>query len=142
MVWSHTSHDLAGASPVTQTIFMASKIREKRLAASKRYYEAHKNEEIQRCVKKKREYRVRNKSYVESYFSQHPCVDCGESDIDLLDFDHVRGEKLANVSDLVFKAVSINKLQLEIDKCDVRCSNCHRKITKLRSREAAISAPS
>lgn len=121
---------------------MASKIREVRLAAQRRYYQKHRAKEIHRNVGKQKAYRLRNKSYVFGFLSHHPCVDCGESDPVVLDFDHVRGKKLSNVSDLTKRPASIKALQAEIDKCDVRCANCHRRITALRNREAAISAPS
>ena len=61
------------------------------------------------------------------YFAQHPCVDCGEADPVVLEFDHVRGEKLGNVSDL--RAASMKKIIAEVAKCDVVCANCHRRRT-------------
>lgn len=51
------------------------------------------------------------------------CVDCGFKDHPAaLDFDHVRGVKLLNVS----AAKSIAQADAEIAKCEVRCANCHR----------------
>jgi hypothetical protein len=41
-----------------------------------------------------------------------------------LDFNHVRGEKLFNVSQ--DPKVAKAKLLAEIEKCDVLCANCHR----------------
>lgn len=64
-----------------------------------------------------------------NYFSNHMCVDCGESDPVVLDFDHIRGEKTANISNLVNNRVKWEKILEEIDKCEVRCSNCHRRKT-------------
>jgi hypothetical protein len=121
---------------------VASKIREKRLAASKRYYQSHRDEEIRRNVEKQKRYRRRNRAYVDSVLLLLRCVDCGNSDHEVLDFDHVRGEKVGNISDLVGRPASIKQLREEIDKCEVRCANCHRKITKLRNREVAISPAS
>lgn len=63
------------------------------------------------------------------HLKKHPCVDCGEDNIIVLDFDHrdpadkhftIGGGSTAR------KPESIKK---EIQKCDVRCSNCHRKKT-------------
>lgn len=80
--------------------------------------------------------RSRNRKYVDDYLRTHPCMDCGENEIDLLDFDHVRGEKITEVSILVGNAARLWKLEQEIAKCDVRCANCHRRITARRRREA------
>jgi hypothetical protein len=62
------------------------------------------------------------------YLKDHPCIDCGESDPDVLDFDH-RRDKLANISRLVHSAVSWRLIEIEIAKCEVRCANCHRRRT-------------
>ena len=71
----------------------------------------------------------RNKEFVFSYLSTHPCVDCPESDPVVLEFDHVRGEKKCDLSKLVFKTVSLERIAAEIEKCVVRCANCHRRKT-------------
>ena len=60
------------------------------------------------------------------------CVDCGEQDIRVLEFDHLpEYEKLANVSNLM--SGSRNKLIEEMNKCDVVCANCHKRRTYARS---------
>lgn len=64
------------------------------------------------------------------YLETHPCVDCGENDPVVLEFDHVRGEKEFNIADVARNAVGREKLQEEIQKCEVRCANCHRRKTK------------
>lgn len=75
-------------------------------------------------------YRDRNKVLVLRYLKENPCVDCGEKDTRVLDFDHVRGKKIKNVSDMVKSGnCSWNRIKNEIDKCQVRCANCHRKKT-------------
>ena len=63
------------------------------------------------------------------------CVDCGYNKHPAaLQFDHVYGEKLFNVG--VRKAtVSMQKLEKEIYKCEVRCANCHAIITYRRKQE-------
>lgn len=75
---------------------------------------------------------IRNREYVDKYLKTHPCIDCGESDNVVLEFDHVRGEKKRNISDMILKAFSINAIKTEIEKCDVRCANCHRRVTYIR----------
>lgn len=75
-----------------------------------------------------------NRDYIDEYLREHPCLDCGEEDILVLDFDHVSGVKCGNVSTLSHKGVSLEVLKVEIAKCEVRCANCHRRITRLRER--------
>jgi len=53
------------------------------------------------------------------------CVDCGMSDIRVLEFDHVRGSKVRSIGELVRRGASESALRAEIAKCDVRCRNCH-----------------
>jgi hypothetical protein len=40
-------------------------------------------------------------------------------------FDHVRGEKLFNISRCAWHGITLAKLKVEIAKCDVVCANCH-----------------
>ena len=55
------------------------------------------------------------------------CVVCGESDPDVLDFHHRDpAEKDVTIASVV-AFVSKARLDAEIAKCDVLCSNCHRK---------------
>lgn len=62
------------------------------------------------------------------YKLNNPCVDCGEVDPCVLQFDHVKGRKVGNISDMV-KTASIEDLQKEMRKCEIRCANCHMRRT-------------
>jgi hypothetical protein len=58
--------------------------------------------------------------------------DCGEGDPVVLDFDHVRGEKLFSVSKGLTDR-SFDTLVAEMAKCEVVCANCHRRRTARRA---------
>lgn len=72
---------------------------------------------------------VENMSKLSKYLLSNPCVDCGESDLLVLEFDHVRGIKKDGVTELIAKGYGWATVQAEIDKCQVRCANCHRRKT-------------
>jgi hypothetical protein len=60
------------------------------------------------------------------------CADCKHRFPTVcMDFDHVRGKKLFNIS-IGYYGVSITALLKEIEKCDVVCANCHRLRTASR----------
>ena len=65
--------------------------------------------------------------YILNYLIEHPCIDCGEKDPIVLEFDHVNGAKRDNISNL--KRSSVKAVKEEIEKCEVRCANCHRRKT-------------
>lgn len=76
--------------------------------------------------------RVRIRAFISNYLKTNPCVDCGETNTIVLEFDHFENKKF-NISDAARKGVSMKKLEDEIAKCEVRCANCHRKKTYERS---------
>jgi hypothetical protein len=72
----------------------------------------------------------RHRAALTAYLASHPCVDCSESDIRCLDFDHRDPEhKVANVTLMVSMHWRWSRIEAEIEKCDVRCASCHRKRT-------------
>jgi len=73
--------------------------------------------------------REKSRKFVFYYYATHPCVDCGESDPTVLQLDHVRGEKYQNVSVMVGGRTTIKTIKQEMEKCVVRCANCHAKKT-------------
>jgi L-lysine 2,3-aminomutase len=67
--------------------------------------------------------------FVRDYLSTQACVDCGESNPIVLEFDHVRGQKRMAISEMCTRGYSPEAIMLEIEKCVVRCGNCHRRKT-------------
>lgn len=103
-----------------------------RAIAQSDYYERTKPERLkykwERQVLKKEFAR----KFVWEYLSYRVCEDCGEYDPLILTFDHVRGEKKMNVSQMVNQGYSIEAIQEEINKCAVVCFNCHMRREKNR----------
>lgn len=64
------------------------------------------------------------------YLRNNPCVDCGEDDVRVLEFDHEEPEaKTADVARLASMNIAWERVEAEIAKCSVRCANCHRRRT-------------
>ena len=79
---------------------------------------------------------AKQKAYLAQYLrdlkTKTPCVDCGINyPYYVMDFDHVRGQKHANVMELV-STLSKKRIDQEIAKCEIVCSNCHRIRTHMR----------
>ena len=92
------------------------------------WYSRNRQSQIAKAKIRNRHATADLKKRVRAYLFDHPCVDCGETDPDVLDFDHLR-DKRANMSTLVQYGVSWKTVQDEIAKCEVRCANCHRRRT-------------
>jgi len=106
-------------------------------AASKRHYEANKKKIKKRSYLRNKSQRRKGKEFIDAIKSISECIDCGESNPLVLDFDHVRGKKIMCISNMVRNSYSIETIQKEIDKCEGRCANCHRLITDKRRNEQA-----
>ena len=98
------------------------------LLASKRWRLSNR----EKYLKQAREYGKQRALKIQLFVQQCKkigCKICGEQDIACLDFHHRnQAEKEGNISVLKFRKVSIEKIQIEINKCDILCSNCHRKL--------------
>jgi hypothetical protein len=70
--------------------------------------------------------RKKNRAFLQEYLKTHHCVDCGEADLIVLEFDHVRGVKKACVRQMA-RDCAMESLVREVRKCEVRCSNCHKR---------------
>lgn len=98
----------------------------------KKWY--HDNKEIQKynCSERRRRIVKENRQKIVAYLNSHPCVDCGETDIVVLEFDHVCGKKHREVSTMIQTGCSWPKILQEIGKCEIRCANDHARKTAQR----------
>ena len=72
------------------------------------------------------------REYIYQYLLEHPCLDCGETNPQLLSFDHVRGDKKLGISEMVGRGWSLETIKAEVRKCDVVCFNCHMRRERRR----------
>ena len=94
------------------------------------HYLANRTKYIARSRERKTELALERTRWLVQYFGRNPCVDCGETDPVVLEFDHLRdkafsvGGKLTNWP--------WETILAEIEKCEVVCANCHRRRTARR----------
>jgi 5-methylcytosine-specific restriction endonuclease McrA len=91
------------------------------------------------CYKKKADYykkvnkeyrsvlKEQNQKLLWDFLLKNPCVNCGETNPVVLELDHLRDKKY-NIGDIIF-CHTWESVQEEIEKCQVLCSNCHKKKT-------------
>jgi hypothetical protein len=94
------------------------------------YYHRNRQKIIDITADRRRRYKAEVKAWIIAYLQEHPCVDCGETDIMVLEFDHEDpSQKTANVGQLIGGGHSLRRVKVEVSKCVVRCANCHRRKT-------------
>ncbi|QBD79013.1 hypothetical protein EPA93_24725 [Ktedonosporobacter rubrisoli] len=103
--------------------------------ANRRHYQNNKQVYLNRAVVRNTYVNNENKQRLYAYLLAHPCIDCGNTDIRCLDFDHVSDNKACDISKMLNRALSWSIIEAEITKCEVRCANCHRLKTLERSQQ-------
>ena len=83
---------------------------------------------IAKALKWNSNQRLKLQKVVLNYLSNNSCVDCGETDVLVLDFDH-KTAKIKGIAEMVQDSCSERHIVAEIGKCEVRCANCHRRKT-------------
>lgn len=100
---------------------------------SKNYYAKNKEYHKNKTALRNKKYVNENRQKIYDFLLLNPCVDCGENEPIVLDFDHRDGvDKIANISKMVHNGFSWLTIENEISKCDVRCANCHRRRTAIQ----------
>lgn len=109
---------------------LATSCKECRNGYAKGWYAENTEAHIAAVQVSKSARKMKAQTAVIEHLIKHPCVDCGETDIEVLDFDHREpAEKEHGVAKLVADGAALDKIAAEIAKCDVRCANCHRRRT-------------
>lgn len=99
-------------------------------AQRKQWYENNKERHKHNVKQNRRETVRQTRQFVLDYLQSHPCELCGESDPAVLEFHHRDpADKRTRVSAMINTGYSVDKVREEIEKCQVLCANCHRKVT-------------
>lgn len=99
----------------------------KQARSSRKFYLKHRDRIKIQSTNGRLIHKKRNKSFIAEYLKLHPCIDCGNNNIIVLDFDHLDASiKITEVSYMVNSGWSLENIIKEIAKCEVVCSNCHR----------------
>lgn len=103
-----------------KNIIRESKCRACKSAQSKLRYKTYKP--TQRVLESMRKKEMRQ--FLIDYKSKNPCVDCGEANPLVLEFDHIsKNNKSYTIATM--HGNSKSKVLKEIEKCEMRCANCH-----------------
>jgi hypothetical protein len=101
-----------------------------RAAYGQEHYLANRQRYIDLAQQRKRAVAAERARYLIDFFRSHPCIDCGEDDPIVLEFDHLEGKEFA-----IAKGLRDRNWQSVLDemaKCEVVCANCHRRRTARR----------
>ena len=111
-----------------------------RAAYKRDHYAANRQRYIDQARERKQRARVERTRYLLAYFEDHPCVDCGETDPVVLEFDHLRDKEFEITQALSDRRWSL--ILMEIEKCEVVCANCHRRRTCERRQSIRVQLTS
>ena len=95
---------------------------------AREHYARNKTLYKRRALEYTRKQRDAIRAYLLAHLEQNPCVDCGETDPVVLEFDHQIDKSFA-LGRAVSHSYGLKKIEMELEKCEVRCANCHRRKT-------------
>jgi hypothetical protein len=101
-----------------------------RAAYKREHYAANRQRYIAQAAAQKKRLRLERTRYLIEFFKTNPCVDCGERDPVVLEFDHLRDKSFDIGSGLHNRRWQ--SVLDEIEKCEVVCANCHSRRTARR----------
>lgn len=89
-----------------------------------------------------KKHRIKIRARLFEYLSSKSCIDCGEDDPIVLEFDHTDpNTKFKNVARMLSGHYSWQSVAQEIIKCEIRCANCHRRKTYIQFNNWGKSKP-
>ena len=104
-----------------------------RRAAGRAHYRANREYYLAKARRRQQRVVLETREWLLTYLREHPCVDCGNKDVRVLEFDHRDGAtKLRAIAILAGQGFGLARVKAEIEQCEVRCANCHRIRTHLQ----------
>lgn len=94
----------------------------------RRHYQLNRKYYLDKARRWDNAFKAEIRKIILEHFKKNPCLDCGETDSRVLEFDH-KSDKILAVSRLIGNKAPKEDILDEIKKCDVRCANCHRRKT-------------
>jgi hypothetical protein len=76
-----------------------------------------------------KENKAERRAYYVEYLRTHPCAHCGEADPIVLEFNHIDPSQKTSLVSKLCNQGSMETLKAEIEKCEVLCANCHKRVT-------------
>jgi DNA-binding MarR family transcriptional regulator len=87
----------------------------------------------EKTVTRTRDSRNNIRKYIQEVKQGQVCVDCKEDyPYWMMEFDHTSDDKLFTIGRFQEITSDIEKIKLEIEKCEIVCANCHRNRTYAR----------
>ena len=125
-----TCHVVRPASDFNRRAGAADGLQPRCRSCARDWYVANRVQHMANVRERNDRVRDANKLLLEAFLVDHPCVDCGERDLRVLDLDHDDpAHKTTEVGRLLASALSWERIAAEIAECTVRCASCHRRRT-------------
>lgn len=93
---------------------------------SKYHYKHNKSKYLESAKKCNTNKRQHNRKKMLEYLKDKCCVDCGNTDIRVFDFDHKDRSNKKYIIGFILNRYKWESVLQEIEKCEIRCANCHR----------------
>ena len=88
---------------------------------------------IKKLYEAQKRHRLKVRAKMFEFLSDKSCMDCGEKDPIVPEFDHRDPiNKFKVIAKILSGHYSWESVNAEIEKCDIRCANCHRRKTYIQ----------
>jgi hypothetical protein len=94
-------------------------------AYCKAHYAKNAQSHNARRIEADRTYQARNLAYVQAELRARSCIDCGESNPAVLEFESADSQR-SQVAHLIGRGAGLSALKREMMRCVVRCLRCSR----------------